>query len=102
MTDIQEVLDNARPACSNAVGPREQHFISRIIEQCEPWDPTTAAAETHPDDVISRSRAKGGDARLSPRSLLGVGRHHHAPPVRSISPTAIRSLVPPAAHDTAH
>src|SRR5260370_7940216 len=95
MTDIEEVLDNARPACPNSVGPREQHFIRWIIEQREPWDPTTAAAETHPDDVISRSGAKGGDARLGRRNRLGGGRHHSPPPLPSVNPTMPPPLYPP-------
>src|SRR2546427_12750289 len=45
VTDVEEVLDNARPACPHRVWPREQHLVRGIVEQLEPWDPVSAAAE---------------------------------------------------------
>src|SRR5260370_30254381 len=101
MTDVKEVLDDARPACLHAVGPRNQHPICRIVEQLEPWDPARAAAETHPYDVMRRRREKGAYARLCRRDLLrGCGREH-APPLPSICPTGIPALQPYPAHDPA-
>src|SRR5713101_7985955 len=99
MTDVKEVLDNARPARPDAVRPRNQHPIRRILEQLELWDPASAAAETDPYDVIRRRRVKGGDLRLCRRDLLRVGRHEHTPPVRSIRPTVVRALEPHAVDD---
>src|SRR5580692_12649175 len=59
MTDVKEVLDNARPARPHAVRARNQHPIRRIVEQVEPWDPGSAVAETHPYDVVRRRRMEG-------------------------------------------
>src|SRR5260370_6422458 len=65
MTDVKEILDNARPACPHAVLPRNQQPIRRIVKQLEPWDPAGAAAQTHPYDVIVRRRVQAGYLRLS-------------------------------------
>src|SRR6266550_3144580 len=50
VTDVEEVLDYARPACRHPVWPRDQHVIRRIVEQLELWDGLRAGAKTHPDD----------------------------------------------------
>src|ERR1700704_2774356 len=89
VTDVEEVLDDARTACSHAVWTRDQHLIRRIIEQLEPWNLARAAAEVDPDDAIGFRRAKGRHARLFRRSLLRVGGHEHAPPVGSVGPSVI-------------
>src|SRR5713101_1405597 len=101
MTDVKEVLDNARPACPHVVWPRHQHPIPRIVEQLEPWDPAGAAAQIHPYDVIRRRRVKGGYLRLCRRDLLRVGRHEYAPPVLCICPAVIRALEPYAVDNAA-
>src|SRR5260370_3581287 len=101
MTDAKQVRVNGRPAGPDAIGPRNQPPIRRIVEQLEPWDPASAAAETHPYDVMRRRREKGAYPRLCRRDLLRVGRHEYAPPVRSICPTVIRALEPYAADDAA-
>src|SRR5260370_10968239 len=101
MTDVKEVLDDARPACLHAVGPRNQHPICRIVEQLEPWDPARAAAETHPYDVMRRRREKGAYARFCRRDLLRVCGPEYAPPGRSLCPTVIPALPPYAPHHTA-
>src|ERR1700681_2988942 len=64
VTDVKEVLDDPRPACTHPVRPRDQHVISRIVEQLEPWDPVSATAEAHPDDAVGGRRAKGGHPRF--------------------------------------
>src|SRR5258708_6944775 len=94
MADVKKVFDNARPACLNPVWPRNQHPVPGIVEQLELWDPASAAAEAHPDDVMRRRRMKGRHSGLVRRELLRVGRHEHAPPIRSIGPTVIGALEP--------
>src|SRR5467141_1813718 len=101
MTDVQEVLDNARPACLYAVWPRHQHAIRRIVEQLESWDLASPAAEAHPYDPMSRGRVKCGHLCLCRRSLLRVGGHEHAAPVRGVCPTVIRALEPHAVDNAA-
>src|SRR6267378_760690 len=99
VTDVEEVLDYARPACRHSVWPRDQHVIRRIVEQIELWDGVSAGAKTHPDDAIGLCRVIGDHPRLRGRRLLGVGRHEHALPIRSVSPTVVRALNPNAVDD---
>src|SRR5260370_22554611 len=87
MTDVKEILDNARPACPHAVWPRNQHPIRRIVKQLEPWDPAGAAAQTHPYDVIGRRRVKGGYPRLCRREPPRGCSAKHAPPAGLRAPT---------------
>src|SRR5260370_30242045 len=92
MTDVKEVLHYARPACPHAIWPRDQHPIRRIVQQLEPWDPWSAAAEIHPYDAACLRRMTGSDLRLCRRSPLGVGWPQHSPPLHSICTTLLTDI----------
>src|SRR5439155_2567554 len=92
MADVQEVLDDARPARLHTIWPRPQDLVGRILEQLERRHVAGWVAEAHPDHAVADRRAVNLDAGFGWRRLLGMRGHEDAPSVGPISPAVIRAF----------
>src|SRR5205823_5026910 len=98
---VEKVLDHARPARPDAVGPCEQHLMVRRLEQLEARHRPVARAEAHPDDAMRERGPVGLHAGFRRRCLLRMRRHQDASPVDSVGPAVVRTLQGSAFHHLA-